>query len=102
MQHLTLARSDPFESEAQVLEYFRLALQTRARSPESSREIAYGVFTMTSSENLLFTPSTQLSRLRDEFGALEAPGLENQDSNEQEAKQFEDRLWLRLEGLVSS
>lgn len=102
MQHLELNRSEPFENEDQVLEYFRVALHLRARSRAASSEIARAVFTMTSSEFLNFTPSAHLSRIRDEFGALEAPGLEHQDSSEDEANEFEDKLWKRLEGLVLS
>lgn len=100
MQHPELTRSKPFESEDEVLDYFRVALQARAQSREASCEIARTVFTTTSIEFLDFTPSEHLSRLRYEFGALEAPGLENQDSDELQAKEFEDKLWRRLEGLV--
>lgn len=102
MQHADLIRKEPFENEAQVLEYFRVALHTRARSREASSGIAHTVFTMTSPEYLNFTPSGHVSRLRDEFGALEAPGLEHQDSSEDQATDFEDKLWKRLEGLVRS
>ena len=96
--HLRLAPAS-IETHEDLRVYFRLAIQLRFANREQSAQIARCVFNQTHRSRLTFTLTEKESRIRDEFGALEAPGsFCTKDENLQKAR--EDELWRRLEDLL--
>lgn len=85
--------SDPVD----VMALFVTALKEQQADKERSEAIAHEVFERTHPSQLTFDLPDDLSRLRDEFGALEAPGLPDDDSDPDE---YRDALWERLFSLV--
>ncbi len=85
--------SDPSD----VIALFVMALNERQANKERSEAIAHEVFERTHPSQLSFTLPDELSRLRDEFGALEAPGLPEDGSD---PGVYRDALWERLFLLV--
>lgn len=81
-----------------VLAYFDEAIHIRELYPEDSEIIARAVFDHTHPSLLSFRLDEKLLRLRDEFGALEAPGLSGDDSD---PDMYRDELWQRLKNLVN-
>lgn len=94
-ERLRPTMSDP----ADVIALFVMALNERRANKDRSEAIAHEVFERTHSSQLSFDLPDDLSRLRDEFGALEAPGLPDDDSDPDE---YRDTLWDRLFSLVQS
>lgn len=78
--------------------YFAEAIRIQELHPEDSEFIAREVFNRTHPSLLSFQPDEELLWLRDEFGALEAPGLLDDDSDPDE---YRDKLWQRLKILVN-
>ena len=79
---------------------FLEALEYREVHKDESHRIAIGVFCVTSAEKLGVELPARFSRVRDEFGALEAPGMSPDGSQSQ--SEFEDSLWRRLHAMVLS
>ncbi len=82
---------------ADVIALFVTALNERQVNKERSEAIAHEVFERTHPSLLSFDLSDDLSRLRDEFGALEAPGLPDDGTDPDE---YRNALWERLFLLV--
>lgn len=81
-----------------VKNIFLKALDFREAAKDQSCQIALDVFDRTSEQQLTFELPVEYSRVRDEFGALEAPGSPPNDSQPQ--LEFEDFLWRRLRTMV--
>lgn len=62
-------------NETDVLDYFVDAINFRNSHKDQSTDIATQVFNRTHATMLPFTLSKEAERLRFEFGALEAPGM---------------------------
>jgi hypothetical protein len=80
-----------------VIELFLTAVDERRLNKELSESIAHNVFDRTHPSQLTFELPHELVELRNEFGALEAPGLPEDDSDPDE---YRDALWERLSLLV--
>lgn len=81
-----------------VQAYFGEAIRIRELRPEDSETIARAVFDHTHPSQLSFRLDEKLLRLRDEFGALEAPGLSDDDAD---PDMYRNELWRRLKNLVN-
>lgn len=68
------------------------ALMCRARTPVDSPEIARWTFDATNPQRLAFSLDPGLEKIRDEFGALEAPGSPENPS--MDLVNFDDLLAL--------
>lgn len=87
-------------NESEVLDYYIDAIQYRNSHKDESPEIAMHVFDKTHPiTQLSFPISEETDQLRDEFGALEAPGMPEDD--EKDPDEEVDELWLRLLNLVN-
>lgn len=85
--------------ESDVLDYFAAAIQYRNAHKNESADIAMHVFDRTHPRGRLTFPiGAEIDRLRDEFGALEAPGMPDNDT--QSFEDHEDEVWLRLLNLI--
>ena len=86
-------------NEREVLDYFIAAILYRNDHKAESPSIAIHVFDMTHPLlKLSFPISTITDRLRDEFGALEAPGMPEDDNKDPE--EDIDESWVRLYKLI--
>lgn len=81
-----------------LLDYYRLAIDFRKQHKDESEEIARLVFDATHPSKLSFEVPHYLLDIRDEFGALEAPGM---PSDESDPDVYRDSLWNRLELIVN-
>jgi hypothetical protein len=86
------------QNESELLAFYLEAIEVRGDYPEYSEQIARAVFDRAHPYLLSFGISEDASRLRDEFGALEAPGLPEDDSD---PDVYRDQLWKRLKNLVN-
>lgn len=87
--------------ESDVLDYYIDAINYRNAHKDESVDIAMHVFDRTHPKSRLSFPiSTAIERLRDEFGALEAPGMPEND--DEDPSDHIDRLWSRLLNLVEN
>lgn len=86
-------------NESDVLDYYVTAIQYRNTHKAESAEIAMHVFDKTHQMWLPFPVSDEADRLRDEFGALEAPGMPEND--EKDPDEEVDELWLRLLNMIN-
>lgn len=85
-------------TQGEVLAYFSDAIRTQEANPEASELIAHTVFDHTHPSLLSFELSDEVLQLRDEFGALEAPGFPEDDSD---PDAYRDQLWKRVKNLVN-
>lgn len=81
-----------------LLDYYRSAVDFRKQNKDKSEEIARTVFDTTHSSRLSFEMPHYLMVIRDEFGALEAPGAPSDDTD---PDIYRDALWRRLELIVN-
>jgi hypothetical protein len=84
-------------NKADVIELFLTAINERRLNKGQSESIARDVFDRTHPSQLTFELPHELTELRNEFGALEAPGLPEDNSDPEE---YRDALWDRLLVLV--
>lgn len=84
-------------SETDVFEMYRDAIEYRFRHKDQSRQIALHCFDITRSNNGV-KYSADIERLRYEMGALEAPGMPEDDNLDPD--EYDDRLWSRLRYLT--
>ena len=89
-------KSSGFTSYDDILVFFEYALGYRELHKEESGEIARFVFDMTHDDTTGLKLDRDLAQIRDEFGALEAPGQSDLD-----AKNYVDTLWARLSEIVN-
>lgn len=88
-------------SESDVLDYYVDAIHYRNSHKSESTEIAIHVFNRTHPKvRLSFAINRKVERLRDEFGALEAPGMPEDDT--EDPNDYSDRLWARLLNLTEN
>lgn len=97
--------SYPFDralgNTTELLNFYSDAIHYRNSHKAQSSEIAQYVFNATHPTiRLTFPVDTGLDRLRDEFGALEAPGMPMDDTVDPD--EDEDRLWERLLTIVKN
>ena len=87
--------------ELDILNYFIDAIQYRTSHKNESLDVAMHVFDRTHPRGRLSFPiSAATERLRDEFGALEAPGMPEND--DEDPDEYMDKLWLRLLNMVEN
>lgn len=97
MNHYPFDRN--LSNEADVLNYYIDAIHYRNEHKDQSTGIAMHVFDMTHPQGMLSFPvSQEVEGLRFEFGALEAPGMPEDD--EQPVENYDDMLWTRLFNLI--
>lgn len=85
--------------ESDVLDYFINAIQYRNMHKDRSADIAMHVFDMTHPKlRLTFPIDSKTNQLRDEFGALEAPGWSEDETKSR--KESEDEAWNLVLDLV--
>jgi len=87
-------------NETEVLDYYVDAIHYRNAHKDESPDIAIHVFDRTHPKiRLSFPTSSEIDKLRDEFGALEAPGMP--EDNEKNPDEYIDEVWMRLLNLVN-
>lgn len=96
-------RQYPFDrnlaNELDVLNYYSDAIYYRNAHKSESVDIAVHVFDRTHPKGRLSFPiSAEVDRLRDEFGALEAPGMPEDD--EKDPDEYVDEVWQLLDDRV--
>lgn len=84
-------------NESDLIRFFQYAIEYRNNHKDESTKVAMFVFDTTFQDNLSFSLPKYLDDVRNEFGALEAPGSAP-DNEDQEA--FEDKLWDRLHLII--
>ena len=84
----------PIKSEEELIKFYISAIDYRNGHKGQSADIAQFVFDASHSSNLPFESSEELTSLRFEFGALEAPGLP--ENNTISIEDYDDQLWDRL------
>lgn len=85
-------------NQEDLVNYFAKAIQLREQHRDQSEEIARQVFDNTHPALLSFEVNDRLQKIRNEFGALEAPGLLDNDSD---PDAYRDDLWRRLKNLIN-
>lgn len=83
--------TNPRLTRADFYDLFREAI-SRKESGEPGSNVARAIFDRTHPQNLLFCMTAMESRLRDEIGALEAPG----ESEGEDIAETERILWDRF------
>ena len=86
-------QSFPLQTQDDVLNFFQEAIVYRETHKSESEEIARFVFDATHRTKINVPLSTELEKIRYEFGALEAPG---QPEDNSDPNIFVDHLWSRL------
>lgn len=81
-----------------LLDYYQSAIELRELHKDDSEKIARLVFDSTHPSKLSFEPPRLLTEIRNEFGALEAPGM---PSDNTDPDTYRDFLWRRLEIMVN-
>jgi len=84
----------PIKSEKELIDFYIAAIDYRNKHKDQSPAIAQFVFDASHPLNLPFALSKSLTSIRFEFGALEAPGMPEDDSILPE--DYDDTLWNRL------
>ena len=84
----------PIKSEEELIKFYISAIDYRNKHKDKSADIAQFVFDASHPSNLPFKSSEELTSLRFEFGALEAPGLP--EDNTISIEDYDDQLWDRL------
>jgi hypothetical protein len=99
MEEIRRRLDKELREESELAAYYLEAIELRMVHPELSEEIAREVFDRTHPSVLVFSIRDDVSQLRDEFGALEAPGLPDNGSDPDE---YRDALWRRLKDFVDN
>lgn len=86
-----------FKHEQDILSFFNEAILYRQNHKEESEKIALFVFDKTHESKLGLLYNKRIDTIRNEFGALEAPGMPDDD---QDPDDFVDYLWDRLRIIV--
>jgi hypothetical protein len=87
-------------NELEVLDFFEAAIRYREDHKAQSSEIAVHVFDKAHPKpQLSFPIADDIDNLRNEFGALEAPGMPEDDDKDPD--EYDDELWTRLNNLVT-
>ena len=86
------------KNEEELRQYYLSLIRARNKSPAQSCQIAEKGYLATGEEGLSFQPSQQWSRIRDELGALSAPGAPD---GQESYIDYENALWRRLQKLVT-
>lgn len=82
-----------FTQEADLLRFYRQTAIRRADEPSNSCTIAEEAYLASAPKNLRFELTAKMARIRDELGALSAPGAPDTD---QSYSLYEDQLWSRF------
>ena len=85
-------------NQSELVDYFAEAIRIREQHPDQSEAIARQVFDNTHPALLSFEVSQQIQIIRNEFGALEAPGLPDDDTD---PDVYRDHLWQRVKKIVN-
>lgn len=94
-----LMNIDNISTPEDVIEYMKLGISVRKKNPDKSREIARLIFNNTHELITGVALPDDITRIRYEFGALEAPGNPNYAID---LKDYDDKLWSRLEELIKN
>jgi hypothetical protein len=98
-----IMKTYPFDrrlpNESEVLEYYIDAIKYRDGHKDESLEIATHVFDKTHTLQLGFSVDESMDRLRDEFGALEAPGWSKDETKSLE--ESEEEAWNYVSNLIN-
>ncbi|MGD8374282.1 MAG: hypothetical protein PVI21_05520 [Candidatus Woesebacteria bacterium] len=86
-----------FKNKQDIISFFNEALLYRQSHKNQSEKIACFVFDTTHESKIGLLYNKRIDTIRNEFGALEAPGLPD---NNQDPDEFADYLWSRLGLLV--
>lgn len=86
-------------SRDEILSFFTKGLIYREENKHESERIARYIFDTTHQSQLQIPLSPDLEQIRVEFGALEAPGL---PENDEDINAFTDSLWERLQRMVKN
>jgi len=102
MESKYFERRNVIESEDDLIDFYLNVIDYRNKHKDDSATIAIEVFNKTHPANLLFPVSDSLKSIRFEFGALEAPGIPDADSeySEMSLEDFDDMLWERLRKMI--
>lgn len=98
MEEIKKQLDKELRNESELISYYLEAIEIRTLHPELSEEIAREVFDQTHPSTLPFIVNDDTQRLRDEFGALEAPGLPDDYTN---PDVYREQLWQRLKYIVN-
>lgn len=88
----------PIKSEEELIKFYIYAIDYRNRHKDQSTNIALFTFNASHPSRLPFVLSEGLTSIRFEFGALEAPGMP--EDNTISIEDYDDQLWDRLLKLV--
>lgn len=89
----------PITNESELLDYYINAIYYRTDHKDASAAIAMHVFDATHPDlKLSFPISEAAGNIRNEFGALEAPGMPDDDMKDPD--EYMDDLWNRLHNLI--
>lgn len=99
---LSYKTSKDINSREEFVDYYLEAIDYRNKNKSelSSDELALRVFNDIHQGELSFTLGDDLERIRDEMGALSAPGAPDED--DVDYGEYEDRLWSELRAMVVS
>lgn len=93
----SLSSGNNFKTRADILTFFSRAIEYRENHKKESGKIAQFVFDTTHKSRLGELFDDDIEFLRNEFGALEAPGL---PPDKMTGDEYVDCLWGRLEVMV--
>lgn len=86
-----------FQTRVDIFSFFLSAIGYREKHKDQSEQVALYVFNVTHKNKLGILYSDDIDAIRNEFGALEAPG---QPDDNTEPDVFVDHLWDRLRAII--
>ena len=92
-----MKRQTLIANEEELARYFLSVVERRDRRPERSCALAEAGYLAPREENLAFQMPPRWTRVRDELGALAAPGAPD---GPEPYLEYEDALWRRFVTLV--
>ena len=93
----SMHKTPNLKNRRDIFLFFNEALAYRKSHQEESERIALFVFDTTHEDKLGKIYDQKIEKIRNEFGALEAPGM---PKNGQDADNFREKLWDRLARIV--